>query len=60
MTYIVDNNGGILGGLEEWSVTGILEVVSVLLESCFIESLFTKEKRRKKTGGYGRQRYSKI
>lgn len=46
VTYIVDNNGGLLGGLEEWSVTGVLEAVSILLECFFIVSLFTKEKKK--------------
>lgn len=48
VTYFVDDNGGILSCLEEWSITCVLELVSVLLKSCFIESLFSKEKREEK------------
>lgn len=40
-THIVYENGGLLGGLEEWSVAGVLEVASVLLKGGFVQSLQT-------------------
>lgn len=38
-TYIIDESGGVLGSLEEWSVAGVLEVASVLLKGGFVQSL---------------------
>lgn len=32
ITYIVGEEGSILGSLEEWCVTGVLEVTSVFLK----------------------------
>lgn len=41
-THIVDESGGILGSLEEWSIASILEVASVLLKRGFVQSLLTR------------------
>lgn len=42
MAHIVDENGGILGSLEERSVGGVLEVASVLLKGGFVQSLWPR------------------
>lgn len=38
-THVVDEAGGILGGMEEWRIGGVFEVASVLLKGSFVESL---------------------
>lgn len=39
-THLIDENGGVLGSVEERSVSGIPEVSSVLLIRLFVQSLF--------------------
>lgn len=41
-THIINENGSILGSLEVRCVTGILEVASVLLKGCFVQSLLPR------------------
>lgn len=43
-THIIDENRGVLGSYEEWSVGGILEVASVFLKGSFVQSLLEIKK----------------
>lgn len=43
MTHIINEGGGELGRVEEWSVAGVFEVSSVLLKGRFVFSLLTRK-----------------